>query len=42
MVWIHGGSYSSGSAETYMYGPDYFMDRKVILVTINFRLNLFG
>jgi carboxylesterase type B len=42
MVWIHGGAFVSGSSGTKCYGPEYFMDKKVILVTINYRLNVFG
>jgi para-nitrobenzyl esterase len=42
MVWIHGGAFSggSGSQEIYEAGP--IVSRNVILVTINYRLNVFG
>ncbi len=44
MVWIHGGGFHSGSgnSETDFYGPDYILDRDVVLVTINYRLGPFG
>ncbi|XP_065216351.1 juvenile hormone esterase-like [Planococcus citri] len=40
MVWIHGGSFQFGSSED--YNPEYFMDKDVILVTINYRLGALG
>ncbi|KAF5286442.1 hypothetical protein FQR65_LT12623 [Abscondita terminalis] len=40
MVWIHGGSFLfSSHQET---GPDYFMEKPIVLVSINYRLNVFG
>lgn len=42
MVFIHGGGFYSGSARTDMYGPDYLMQKDVILVTFNYRLGIFG
>ena len=44
MVYIHGGSWSenSGNGETGMFRPDYFLDRDVVLVTINYRLEALG
>lgn len=44
MVWIHGGGFAfgSGNGETDFYGPSYFLDRDIVLVTINYRLNVFG
>jgi len=37
MVWIHGGGWSlgNGSGEVDQFGPEFFMDRDVVLVTIN-------
>ncbi|XP_033207293.1 esterase FE4-like isoform X3 [Belonocnema kinseyi] len=40
MVWIHGGGYIWGSSN--QYGPKYLLDKDVILVTLNFRLAIFG
>jgi len=44
MVYIHGGSWSenSGNGETGLFRPDYFLDRDVVLVTINYRLEALG
>ncbi|CAG2057130.1 unnamed protein product [Timema podura] len=38
MVWIHGGGFTTGSGNTDLYGPDYFVHADVILVTFNYRL----
>ncbi|XP_045493180.1 juvenile hormone esterase-like [Colias croceus] len=42
MVFIHGGSYDSGSGNSDMYSPDLIIQHDVILVTINYRLELLG
>ena len=42
MVWIHGGAFVSGSGKFWDYGPQYFMDGGVILVSINYRLGPLG
>lgn len=43
IVYIHGGSFKTGSADPGVFGPDYFMDTKeVIVVTIQYRLGVFG
>jgi carboxylesterase type B len=42
MVWIHGGAWFSGSGGTHMYGPQYLLDKDIILVTINYRLGTLG
>ena len=42
MVFIHGGGYYSGSGAEIIYGAGKFMDHDVILVTINYRLGIFG
>ncbi|XP_050443567.1 uncharacterized protein LOC126847405 [Adelges cooleyi] len=42
MFWIHGGAFSSGSGSMDMFGPDYFMDKDVVIVTINYRLGVLG
>ena len=40
MVWIHGGAFQSGSAISH---PGYFLtERDVIVVAVNYRLNIFG
>ena len=40
MVWIHGGAFENGASND--YGPEYFMDEYVVLVTINYRVGVFG
>jgi len=42
MVWIHGGGFFFGDGNTEYYGPNYFMDEAVVLVTLNYRLGPFG
>jgi carboxylesterase type B len=42
MFWIHGGGWFSGSGNTDMYGPQYLLDKNIILVTINYRLGTIG
>ena len=42
LVWIHGGGFRTGSALTDIYGPDYFMEQDVVVVTFNYRLHAFG
>jgi carboxylesterase type B len=42
MVWFHGGAFTAGSGDTDMYGPQYLLDHDVVLVTVNYRLGIFG
>ena len=42
MVWIHGGGFVAGSGSRQMYGMHHFMDRDVVMVSINYRLGLLG
>ncbi|XP_045528036.1 esterase FE4-like isoform X2 [Pieris brassicae] len=42
MVYIHGGGYSEGSGNSAIYGPNNLINKGVILVTINYRLNIQG
>ena len=42
MVWFHGGEFLYGSGDRDIYGPDYFIDEDVILVTLNYRLGILG
>ena len=40
MVWFHGGAFQSGTGFSY---PGYFLaSRDVIVVTVNYRLGIFG
>ena len=40
IVWIHGGNFARGSAAE--YDPDYLLDQDIVLVTIQYRLGMFG
>lgn len=42
MVFIHWGGFFAGYGNKQYLGPEYFMDKDVILVTINYRLGVFG
>lgn len=40
IVWIHGGAFIFGGAK--IYNPEYIMEEDVVLVVIQYRLNIFG
>ena len=40
MVWIHGGYFTGGSSD--QFGGEYLLDKNVLLVTMNYRLGIFG
>ena len=42
MVWIHGGALTRGSGSTSMYDGESLASKGVVLVTINYRLGVFG
>ncbi|CAH0700840.1 unnamed protein product [Spodoptera exigua] len=42
MVFIHGGGFREGSGAPLLYGPDFLVRKGVVLVTINYRLNVHG
>jgi len=42
MIWIHGGAFSMGSGDATFYGPDYIVQKDVVLVTLNYRLGVLG
>lgn len=42
LVFIHGGSFSVGSATDFLYGPDFLLSQDNILVTMQYRLGVFG
>jgi carboxylesterase type B len=42
MVWIHGGGYHNGSGDEVFFGPDYIVQKDVVLVTLNYRLGVLG
>ncbi|HWA85919.1 MAG TPA: carboxylesterase family protein, partial [Opitutus sp.] len=41
-VWIHGGAYFSGSGEVLLYDGEGLAQKGVVVVTINYRLGVFG
>lgn len=42
LFWIHGGACLVGDGDSDVFGPDYFLDRGIIVVSINYRLGPFG
>ena len=42
MVWIYGGGFMFGKGSSVFYGPDYLLERDVIVVHFNYRMNVFG
>ena len=42
MVFIHDGGFTMGRGDADVYGPQYFMDEDVVLVTFNYRLGALG
>lgn len=42
MIFIHGGGFMYGTSGSETYGPDYILKKNVILVTINYRVGIFG
>lgn len=41
-MYIHGGAFTEGSGNDDMSGSDFLVEQRVILVTMNYRLGLFG
>ncbi len=42
MVWIHGGGFTGGSGTVPLYDGEAMSRKKVVFVTINYRLGIFG
>ncbi|XP_050531732.1 juvenile hormone esterase-like [Daktulosphaira vitifoliae] len=42
MVWIHGGGFAAGHSGPDLYGPEYFMDKEIVFVSLNYRLGILG
>jgi para-nitrobenzyl esterase len=42
MVWVHGGAFETGSARMTIYNGANLASRGVVMVTLNYRLGLFG
>lgn len=42
MFWVHGGGFQFGEANCEQYGPDYFMMKDVVLITVQYRMGALG
>ncbi|XP_031631918.1 esterase B1-like isoform X2 [Contarinia nasturtii] len=42
LVYIHGGLFVMGSGNDGWFGPDFFIESEIILVTMNYRLGILG
>uniref|UniRef100_A0AAG5DF79 Carboxylic ester hydrolase n=1 Tax=Anopheles atroparvus TaxID=41427 RepID=A0AAG5DF79_ANOAO len=42
MVWLHGGAFCTGSANSSVYHPEWLVEQGVIVVTVNYRLGPAG
>lgn len=42
MAFIHGGGFQMGSSKTDFYGPDFLMQKDVVVVTLNYRIGPIG
>lgn len=42
MVWIYGGAFVSGHSKSILYGPDYLLEKDVVVVSFNYRVGIFG
>nr|UUB32793.1 carboxylesterase COEA5 [Dendroctonus valens] len=42
LVWIHGGGYSHGNALYSNFGPDFLIEKDIVIVTVSYRLGPFG
>lgn len=42
MVFLHGGNFGVGSSSPIFYGPQYLLSQNIVLVTVNYRLNVYG
>ncbi|XP_055308597.1 esterase B1-like [Sitodiplosis mosellana] len=42
LFFVHGGGFMDGSGDEYFYGPDFIVEKGIILVTINYRLGPLG
>lgn len=42
MFYIHGGGWMTGSGSLHLQGPEYFMDKNIVLVSVTYRLGVLG
>lgn len=41
MFYIHGGAFFEGHANANLHGPEYLLDKDIVLVTANYRLGTY-
>ena len=42
MVWIPGGGFSAGNGGLSSYGPQYLLDKDVVVASLNYRVGPLG
>lgn len=42
MVYLYGGGFRDGASQYNVYGPDYLIEKGVIMVSMNYRVGPFG
>lgn len=42
LIFIHGGGWTRGDASDLYYGPDFLISRDIVVITIQYRLGIFG
>lgn len=42
LFFMHGGGFTDGAGDDTFFGPDFIVEKQTILVTINYRLGMFG
>eukprot|EP00095_Tigriopus_kingsejongensis_P005111 snap_masked-scaffold161_size295871-processed-gene-1.19 protein:Tk05111 transcript:snap_masked-scaffold161_size295871-processed-gene-1.19-mRNA-1 annotation:"venom carboxylesterase-6-like" len=42
LIWIHGGRWVIGSAQTSLYSPDYLLEHELVIVHLQYRLGALG
>lgn len=42
MIWVYGGYFLEGNGNSERFGPDYLLEKDVVIVTFNYRLGVFG
>lgn len=42
MVWFYGGAFFSGHSNPSLYGPDFFLEDDVVIVSFNYRIGVLG
>lgn len=42
LFYIHGGGYVEGASNNELNGADFLLEQRIILVTVNYRLGIYG